>query len=67
MRNRIMTASSGLLPLLLASVVLLSAAQGGKTSWNFDKDNLGGLAQGFTSEVGEWKSLPMDLYRALPS
>lgn len=43
------------LSLLLASVPCLSSAQSGKRSWNFDADKAGGIAGGFTSEVGEWK------------
>jgi len=33
------------------------SAQNGKTSWNFDADKVGGIAKGFTNDVGKWEVL----------
>ncbi|MDQ3667835.1 MAG: DUF1080 domain-containing protein, partial [Acidobacteriota bacterium] len=38
-----------------ASLPLASAAQDHKKLWNFDAEKTGGIAAGFTNEVGEWK------------
>ena len=42
-----------------------SADDGGKRTWNFDSDETGVIAKGFTNEVGEWKVAKSDTGNAL--
>jgi hypothetical protein len=44
-----------LVPALLASITLVTAAEDQKKLWNFDKEKAGVLAPGFSNEVGVWK------------
>jgi hypothetical protein len=41
------------------------ADEGGKRTWNFDNDETGAIAKGFTNEVGEWKVAASDSGNAL--
>ncbi len=53
--------------LALATVLLgpVYALDGAKRTWNFDDDETGAIAKGFTNEVGEWKVAPSDKGKAL--
>jgi hypothetical protein len=56
------TSSLALATLLLAP---LYAGEGPKRTWNFDDDESGVIAKGFTNEVGEWKVAASDSGKAL--
>jgi hypothetical protein len=43
----------------------LYAREGAKRTWNFDDDETGAIAKGFTNEVGEWKVAASDNGKAL--
>jgi hypothetical protein len=53
--------------LALATLLLgpVYAQEGAKRTWNFDDDDTGAIAKGFTNEVGEWKVAASDSGKAL--
>lgn len=50
-----------------ALLAISAAAQEGKMTWNFDADNTGQFAKGFTNEVGDWKVVSDDSAPSKPN
>lgn len=55
--------------LVIIGMVLLATgtAQEGKEFWNFDADQTGVIARGFTGDVGEWKVIADPTGPSLPN